>query len=399
MRISKATVDSQAPSAKPTFLWDSELRGFGIKINPSGSKTYIVQYRMGGRDAATRRHTIGNHGSPWTPTSARKEAERILLQCRSGIDPRPAKPLPPPDQSHLAFDRYVERFLGDYGRRNWRAGTLSNARSYFQRWATPVLLDRPVTEISRKDVTAVLDSIPVDNPALPRSVFAAMRKLMGWALERGDIATNPMASMTSPKSSAPRERVLLAAELNIIWATSLNFHGPYGALIRLLMLTGQRRDEVARMQWSEIRQTDYEWHLPEKRTKNGRAHVVPLSSSTVAELNRIGGADWPSQGYVITSNGQAPFSGYSKKKASFDQEMADQGNPVADWRLHDLRRTCATGLQKLGVRIEITEAILNHASGVMSGIAKVYQRYDWKEEKREALQQWDDYLCTIIGRP
>lgn len=385
MRVTKTAVDGLCAGPKDIFLWDSELRGFGLKVTPSGTKTYVLQYRMGGRGSPTQRFTIGRHGSPWTPAEARREAERLLMQSRLGTSPRAAAIERQRQDIDLAVSQYSQKFMEEYGRRHWRTSTRANVKSYFNRWVIPVVGRKSIALLHRRDIAAIFDRIPSENGAVPRNVFAFIRKMMAWAVERGDIDLNPLAGLKSPPSVPSRERVLDEDELGHVWEATHQLGYPFGTIIRLLILTGQRRDEVARMRWSELSRKTEEWALPPERTKNARSHTVPLSSVFVAELDAIAGQAWPRDGYVFTTNGYSPFSGFSKMKAKLVELTPAVIEP---WRIHDLRRTLATGFQRLAVRFEVTEAVLNHVSGARSGVAGVYQRHDWKDEKRQALETW-----------
>jgi integrase len=198
---------------------------------------------------------------------------------------------------------------------------------------------------------------------------------------------------------ASRERVLTDEELGLAWRASLQLGYPFGPIIRMLMITGQRREEVTALEWAELHRTDAEWLMPGSRAKNGRAHTVPLSALALAELDNIGGQDWPRTGLVFTTTGRSRVSGHSRAKVRLDRQMAllAPGVDVQPWRLHDLRRTLATGLQKLGVRFEVTEAVLNHVSGARSGVAGVYQRHTWTMEKRAALDDWSAHVSSLVG--
>ena len=402
MKITKAVVDAaeSGPSAK--FLWDEQLTGFGLKVTPSGNKVYIVQYRTGGRGSSTRRATIGRHGSPWTPAMARAEAERLLLVVATGGDPQADKLAKRHVDTEFGFERYAERYLTEYGRRHWRPRTWAAVESNIRRYVLPVLGRKPMPAIGRSDVIRVLDQLPPKSPALPRNVFAHLRRLFSWAEERGDIERSPFTNLRSPASVASRERVLTDEELAKIWAACSTISGHFGVIVQLLLLTGQRRDEVAPMRWDELDRSSKQWLLPGERTKNARTHRVPLTAPCVAQLDVLaGGAGWPRSGWIFTTTGTSPISGFSRSKQRLDQLITgmNDGEPLRPWRLHDLRRTMATGLQRLGVRFEVTEALLNHVGGARAGIAGVYQRHDWSMEKRQALEAWNEHVLAAIRQP
>ncbi len=400
-KITFRNVEAASSEGKDTFLWDSDLRGFGLKVTKAGTKSYVVQYRMGGRETATRRYTIGKHGT-WTPATARVEAERILRQAATGTDPQTASKDQQRIERELGFAVFAQRFLEDYGKRHWRPRTYASAASNMNRWVVPVLGHKSLPAITRRDLTAIFDGLPPGSPALPRNIFALVRKLFAWAEERGELERSPMTSMKSPKPVASRDRVLTPEELRWVVVLAGDLGPPFGQFVRMLIVTGQRRDEVAGMAWSELDRGKAMWTLPRARTKNNEMHTVPLNKIAVRELDLLAdGESWPRKGLVFTTNGRTPISGYSRMKSRLDSWLtrANQGEAINPWRLHDLRRTFATSMQPLGVRFEVTEALLNHISGSKGGVAGVYQRHDWSHEKAVAMEQWADRLIDLISVP
>ncbi|WP_082543610.1 tyrosine-type recombinase/integrase [Sphingomonas sp. Leaf339] len=405
-KITKRSVDALQPKDRDEFMWDTDLRGFGVKITPKGTKTYIVQYRMGGRSTGTSRWTIGQHGA-WSPNSAREEAERILRKVGSGTDPRiEANDKAAADQArkldNIRFDfaTYGERFLAEYGKQKWRPRTYASAESNMRRWVFPTLAGKSLLTIERRDVVSIFDRLPSSSPALPRSIFALVRKLFTWAVERGDLERSPIEGMGSPAAVASRDRVLSDHELSLIAVFADDLGAPFAAFFRLLIVTGQRRDEVAGMSWSEVDRDSLEWVIPARRSKNAKEHTVPLNDLALIELDGLaGGNSWPHAGFVFTTTGKTPISGYSKAKMRLDGIVQRHSiRPISAWRIHDLRRTFATAMQRLNVRFEVTEALLNHVSGSKSGTAGVYQRHDWKPEKRVAMDAWAVHLQKLIAK-
>lgn len=407
--ITKRTVDALHPSPKTAFLWDDEVKGFGLKVTPTGGRAYIFQYRMGGRAAKVRRHTIGAHG-PWTPEQARKEAKRLSHMVDCGQDPGTIKQQKRHQDVELAFSSYAERFIVEYLQIEWKGGH-ELAAGLLRREAVPVLKSRPLTDVSRSDISAILDRM-ADRPASRRNTFAALRRLFRWAVGRGDIATSPIGEMEPPAAPASRDRVLSDSEMSIVWHASERLGYPFAYFVKLLILTGQRREEVAGLNWAELDRDQAVWILPAERSKNATAHHVPLSKGVIELIDEIAHrcsqktGTWPKQGILLSSNGDKPSRGFSVAKKRLDQfcrtmlEERDARFSSVDelkpWRFHDLRRTCATGLQRLGVRFEVTEAVLNHLSGSRSGIAGIYQRHTWATEKKAALQAWDDHVRSIL---
>lgn len=393
-RIINRLVESMQPGPKDSFLWDSDLRGFGLKVTKGGNKVYLVQYRMGGRASAAKRITIGKHGSPWQSNTARAEAQRILLAVKSGIDPREQAIEEQRQRSELPFHSYAEKFLTLYAAKEWRPRTLSTHASNLKRWIIPVLGAKALPTIVRRDITEVLDRLPANSPALPRDIFVLMRRVFSWAVQRGDIEKSPMDGMRVPKSVPSRHHILTDSEMIYVAAHSQALGPIWGAFIRMLILTGQRRDEVAKMDWSELELEGGKplWTIPSDRTKNGREHRVPLSEAALHELRDIADGEWLSAGPVFSHKPGTAISGYSRTKRRLDAIIAAENICINDWRLHDLRRTFATSLQRLGVRFEVIEALLNHVSLTQAGVVGVYQRYDWGVEKRQAMDLWSNHL-------
>jgi len=394
-RITKQLIDTLKPGAKDAFVWDNKLAGFGVKVTPSGSKVFIYQYRLGGRGAKVRRYTIGKFG-PFTPDKARNEAEHLARLVAQGTDPQDAKAKHRREVVDLAFDKYVERFETDYLKHEWKASH-ADARATLDRFAVPVLKSKPLPAIDRRDIRAVLRPVQ-GKPATARKLFAILRRLFKFAVAEDDVAASPMVGLEAPSPPTSRDRVLEDWELKLVWQATGKIGSPFGPLVRLLVLTGARREEVAGLTWAELREDAAMWHLQAERAKNGNALDLPLSALAVQELGALKGKGdkWPRKGLLFSTTGKTPVSGFSRAKARLDAEIAklNEGEALEPWRLHDLRRTLATGMQRLGVRFEVTEALLNHVSGAKSGVAGVYQRHDWAAEKRTAIEAW---ACHVQG--
>lgn len=394
-RITKRTLDALQGNAVAGFLWDEDLKGFGLKITSGGSASYVVQYRLGGREAKTRRYTIGAHGSPWTPATAREEAARLLLLVAQGNDPVEADKQRRREAVDLAFSNYADRFAASCKGKGWTTLVQRSLRLHVK----PVLRDKPLPKITRVDVVAVFDRMSAEQAANRRNVFAVLRRLFRWAVSRGDIASSSMEGMETPAAVKARERWLTDAELRRVWIHAPDCHRCFGPIIRLLIATGQRREEITGLHWNELDRQEREMRLSGDRTKNGQPTTIPLNDLATAELDHIARGDrWPRRGRVFPTATGAAFTAHAKGKRKLDKLIAeDGGDDVPPWRLHDLRRTLATGFQRLGVRFEVTEAVLNHVGGSRAGVAGVYQRHDWKEEKREALQSWNTHIMNSLA--
>lgn len=400
-RITKGSVDALKKADRDQFLWDDELKGFGLRVTAKDARSYVYQYRMGGREARTRRFTIGGHGSPYTPASAREEAKRLAVLVGRGIDPASADKERRRQAVDLAFASYVDTFATGYLKVHWTRWEENKA--LLNREPVTVIGDTPLPLITRSQLSTVWDKLQ-DRPAVAKLAHATMRKLFRWAVERGDIDRSPMEGTKGPATVPARDRVLSDHEVALAWNAAADLGGVLCAFYRLLIATGQRRDEVAQLDWGEIDQDTAVWTLPGARAKNGEQHFVPLSPLAIATLSAVAGKEkWPKRGWVFSTNGKVPISGFSKAKSRLDTAMralvikveGDDAPAIPAWRVHDIRRTVATGFQRLGVRFEVTEAVLNHISGSRSGIAGVYQRHDWKEEKRAALDAWSTKILSL----
>lgn len=406
-RLTKRVVDAAQGGSRDTFVWDDGLRGFGLKVTPVGRKVYVVQYRTGGREARSRRYTIGTHGSPWTPDKARTEAERLLTLASQGVDPMLVEKRRRADAVSLEVEVYAALFVERYLKTNWKA-SWDDGKRILDLHVVPHWKGHALSDITRRDVSTLIDRL-ADRPATARLMFATLRKLFRWAVERGDLALSPLSEMSGPQAVAARDRVLTDLELAAAWTAAGSLSYPYGPMFQLLIATGARRDEVAGLDWSEIDLATATWTLPAARAKNGSQHIIPLNAPAKELLE---GLRPRRHGLIFSASGKAVPSGFSRAKRQLDVAMAGvlrqealsgaenrakAATPIP-FRVHDLRRTVATGLQKLGVRFEVTEAVLNHLSGARSGVAGIYQRHDWADEKRAALQSWGCHVMLLAGR-
>jgi integrase len=249
------------------------------------------------------------------------------------------------------------------------------------------LLEVPATALNRAAVVQVLDDLAKDGKAPMAGATARYGSaLFSWAVKRGTIASNPFEGVPMA-ATARRDRVLSDDEIRAIWNATEGM-GSFNAIVRSLLLTGQRREEVSGLTWGELDVGLSAWTLPAARSKNGKPHLIPLSAEMQTLLRaqpRFGGTD------LVFPGERGVFSGWSESKNRLDHRSG-----VTGWTLNDLRRTMATGLQKLGVRLEVTEAVLNHVSGSRAGIVGIYQRHTWSHEKRAALNAWGEHVAAIV---
>jgi integrase len=284
------------------------------------------------------------------------------------------------------------QFLDRHCKRSNRPSTAEATERQLRLYVLPRWRGRLARDISRRDVLDVLDRVvDAGKPIAANRVLAAVRKMFAWAVSRDIIAASPCAGVKPPAAERSRDRILADHELRNVWQAADKLGGPLGTLVKLLALTGQRRDECAGAEWSEINLPGRLWTLPPARVKNNQPHEVPLSAAAVAVLQAL-----PRVGdrFVLTSNGTSPSSGYSKGKRRLDALLPPD---MPAWRFHDLRRTVASGMGRLGINLPVIEKVLNHSSGSFAGVAGIYQKHTFAEEKRRALDAWGDHIERLVG--
>lgn len=401
-KVTKRSVDALKPGPRDLFLWDTDRKGFGVKLTPAGKLVYILQYRMGGRASSVRRYTIGAHGI-WTPIKAGEEAERLLRLVAQSTDPASEKQRSRVVATELAFDAYADRFLEREVKPSWKR-SYGFAESLLRLHIKPSLGKTPLPSIGRADLVRLFDGMPADKPSIRRNSFAVIRRLFRWAKGRGDIDRNPLEGFEAPVAVESRDRVLTDDELRLVLLASHDLSEPYGPFVRLLAVTGQRRNEVAELDWKELDRDKRQWLLPSARAKNGIEHLVPISDIAVAELDRLAsGWVWPRRGLVFPATEKTAISGFSKAKKALDVAMVKRLGDGADaaldpWRIHDLRRSMATHMQRLGIPGDVIEACENRIAGrSKSGAARIYQRHDFESEKRLAMDRWAALLSGLLA--
>jgi integrase len=387
MRLTVRSVETMRPATERREIPDGIMPGLYLVVQPSGAKSWAVRYRHQGQP---RKHTIGSFPTVDLKT-ARLLGGKALRAAAEGRDPGREKM-----QSRVAkadsIDHVVAEFLDRHVRRSNRPRTAQETERLLRLHVLPRWRGRSVHEITRRDVLDVLDRV-VDGgaPIAANRALAAVRKLFNWCVARDILSASPCAGVKPPTAERSRDRVLSDDELRLVWQAADQVGWPFGPLVQLLALTGQRREEVGRIQWSEIDIEKRLWVLPAGRVKNNQPHQVPLSDGALAILKsvpRIAGSP-----FVFTTNGTAPSSAYSKNKRRLDALLPAD---MSAWRLHDLRRTAASGMARLGINLPVIEKVLNHASGSFAGIVGVYQRHTFADEKRAALQAWGNLVAALI---
>jgi integrase len=248
--------------------------------------------------------------------------------------------------------------------------------------------NRSVHEIGKRDIIKLVHDVAARGaPSAANKLLKVIKTFFGWCLGRAIIEASPAQGLSSPARETARDRVLTDAELTSVLTAARQMNGPYGAIIELLALTGQRREEVAQLRWEELDLTNRIWTIPAARTKNAKPHMVHLSKQALAVLMRL-----PRLGsFVFSVSGAAPFQSFSRFKRELDQRSS-----VFNWRLHDLRRTCVSGMARLGVPPHVADKVLNHQGGTISGVAAVYQRHEFLSERKEALDCWGAHVGALL---
>src|SRR5262245_36466318 len=392
MRLTVRSIEAVRPGPTRREIPDALMIGLYLTVQPSGSKSWCVRYRHHGQP---RKLTIGGYPQIDLKT-ARALAGKALRRNAEGHDPAREKILARAAKADSIY-RIVEDFFERHVRRSNRPRTAQETERLLRQHVLPRWRGRMVHEITRRDVLDILDRV-VDGgaPIAANRVFAAVRKFFNWCVARDIVAASPCAGVKPPSAEQSRDRVLTDDELRRVWAAAEKLGGTFGPLVKLLALTGQRRDEVARIKFEEINFDARLWTLPPARTKNNQPHEVPLSKAALAVLQRLPrNAESP---FVLTTNGGAsPASGYSKNKRRLDALLPADMPP---WRLHDLRRTCASGLARLNVNLPVIEKVLNHTSGSFAGVVAVYQKHHFSDEKRAALEAWGAFVTALVdGKP
>lgn len=409
-RLTKTAVEGLAPGPSDRVFWDQALKGFGVKVTPAGSRVYLVQYRRKGA-RQTRRYTIGRHGAPWTTEKAREAAAVLLARVRLGEDPFKVEKARARHEQSVEKAAIVEAvraraelypavvadFIGKYAKR--RNKTWPEAKRMLMSRDLADWSSRQVREIKRRDVLAIVDNVSERSESTARVLFAHLRRFFAWCAERELVDQSPCLGLRGPPPSKPRDRWLSDAEIAKVWLGCDQLGYPFGPLFQLLLLTAQRREEVTSMRWDEIDWAAMEWVIPAERAKNSRAHTVDLAPVAMALLSPLREARG-AEGLVFTTTGGTPVSGHAKAKLRLDRLLGDEAASVASmkpWRVHDLRRTAATGMARLGNPPHIVEAVLNHVSGARGGLVAVYQHYDHRAERRAASLQWAEHVARLVG--
>ena len=384
LKLTKSAIDVLPTPAKDIVYWDSGCPGFGVKITPKGRKVFIVLYRAGGAGSRLRKYTIGPYGRV-TLHQARAAALKIFAARTEGRDPAAEKQQA---RRRLVTDRVeelVELFITEHVSKTRSAREISRL---LRREVIPTWGARSIHDIGKRQIIELVTEVAArGTPSAANKLLKMIKAFFRWCVGRAILDISPANGLAAPARERARDRVLEDGELACILKAARQIEGPYGGIVELLALTGQRREEVAQLTWDEIDLASRTWTLPASRTKNGKRHIVHLSYEAVAVLKRTSAMG----DFVFSLSGVKPFQSFSAAKRELDKRSG-----VSDWRLHDLRRTCVSGMARLGTAPHVADKVLNHQSGTISGVAAVYQRHEFMAERKDALDRWGSHLAGVL---
>jgi integrase len=422
--LTAKAVENAKPGTGRREIPDGGCKGLYLVVQPSGAKSWAARYRFAGEP---RKLTLGpalvlpaGEAEPASPVidnvltlaDARVLAAGALKKVKQGIDPAKEKrseieagketaAIRAEDTVENLAAQFIERYCKVKGNRTW-----ARTKAYFDKEVLPRWRGKTVHEITQDDVEYLIDAIAEHRPIAANRVLAAVRKWFGWmggkykggkkAVLKSRLRTAPCIGIEAPGEEQKRDRVLTDGEIKALWNACEKgepdgggIGDPFGSFTKMLLLTGQRRAEVAGMRWSEIDKDKGVWTIPAARTKNKLVHLVPLSTQAMAIIEAIK----PIAGdFVFTTTGDSSIGGFSRAKERIDKKM----KAAEAWTLHDLRRSAATGMGNIGVQPHIVEAVLNHISGHRSGVAGTYNRAAYAAEKADALQRWADHVDEFV---
>jgi len=376
------------------IYWDENLPGFGLMLTANGHRSYVVQYRANG---ASRRMTINGN----LPLSvARKQAKALQGDVAKGKDPLGER-----RKAREAEANSVRSVAEEYLRREGKKlRTIGERRAEFRRYIYPRFATRPIDSIKRSEIVRLLDKIEEKNgPGAAQKGLVALSRLFNWYASRSDDFRSPIVrgmARVNPKERA-RDRILSDDELRMVWRTAESFSNVYSHLLRFILLTATRRREASNMNRSELSRDGTEWTIPAKRYKSKLDHVVLLSKlaqKVLAQVPVMG-----TKGWVFTTDGTVPISGFSKFKKAFDarvlaelRKVDPEAEPLPKWTTHDLRRTARTLMARAGVNAEHAERALGH---VIGGVQGVYNKYEYRDEKRAAFEAVALQIERVLAGP
>jgi integrase len=383
-KLTKSAIDALPAPQSDTVYWDAALPGFGVKVTPKGRKVFIVLYRTGGAGSKLRKYTIGPYGRV-TLHQARIAAQKVFAARLEGRDPAAEKR---ERRRRVVADRVEDLLASFIDQRLSQNRSGAEIARLLRRELGKAWAGRSIHEIGKRDVVEVISAIEQRGaPVAANKALKSIKTFLRWCVGRAILDQSPAEGVPSPAKEVARDRVLSDDELARAILAAREVDDRYGGIVELLALTGQRREEVARLAWDELDLTQRVWTIPKSRTKNAKPHVVQLSDQSIAVLRRM-----ERRGpYVFAAHGTKPFQHFAVAKRKLDEL-----SKVIGWRLHDLRRTCVSGMARLGVAPHVADKVLNHQSGTITGVAAVYQRHEFLRERKDALERWGAHVAKIV---
>ncbi|MBY4589457.1 tyrosine-type recombinase/integrase [Rhizobium redzepovicii] len=390
---------------------DGGLPGLYLIVQQSGLMSWAIRYRFEGKP---KKFTIGP--VPLYPLAkAREVAAKLLRDVTEGRDPAAAKA----SQRALKLDIVddaIDEFLKRYVEKKNRPSTIKERTRLFKKDFRPKFGKRTMKSLTRQEISTHLDSVADRAPIVANRLLSLLSKFFNWAVQKDLIDSSPMEKkIDKPSEETTRDRILTDEEVRLVWLASAKLGYPFGPMVRLLLLTAQRRSEVSGATWPEIylKGNDQRWVIPPERAKNRKEHFVALTAESIREIEalpKIRPAKDEEATFLFTTTGVTKVSGYGRAKKNLDAEMVKLAKEEAQgrgqsadklefepWTFHDLRRTAASGMARLGVPVHVVEAVINHRSGTIKGVAAVYNRYDYADEKRAALTAWSTLVAQIVA--
>jgi len=375
--------------------FDASFPGLCLRVTEGGVKSWCLFFRIHGRQ---RRLTIGKHPAI-KPAQARREAQRALEHVREGIDPGELK-RSRRDNRLETFGDLVTEYLERQARPNTRATTFVNTKGDFDHNILPRWRKRSIASITKADVIALIDGI-VDRGAAVQAnrTLGRLKALYRWAIAKDLVPSSPAAGIDKPTEEEDRDRVLTDDEVRWFWRACQVEGWPYGPMCQLLLATAQRRSEISALIWQELDLERAQWTIPRHRAKSDREHVVALSGLALSILRPL-----PRYSDLVFSRrSEITPRGFSKAKVRIDTAMlaakrADGANDsIPGWTFHDLRRTATTGMARLKIPPHIADRVLNHSAGTIKGVAKTYNKFEYLDERRDALEAWGRFVEGLIA--
>jgi integrase len=375
--LTDRVVQQAKAKAARVEIADAVLPGLYLIVQPTGAKSWAVRYRVGRR---TRKLTLPGRYPVLSLAKAREAARLALESVTTGADPAAAKQAGTPADDTLAA--YIALYREKHVSR-LRPGTAANTNRELEHMqdAWP---GRTLRSISKKDIVTVIDKAMKRGPSAGVTAWKVAKAFFAWCEAREDDFASPARSIRKPAKEKSRERVLDDGELKLTWEAADREGGPAGALAKMLILTGARRNEITELSRDEIKAEAIE--LPGERTKNGLPHTIPLTPMIRGLLEAL-----PRTGKFVINGRDQPFGDHSGAKEKITPA-------IRSWTLHDLRRSFASGLQRLGVAPHIVELALNHRSGTFSGVAGIYQRHRYAKEVRDAFELWSQHIDVLTTK-